>query len=78
MNMKVKMLASKMGSNDGITTKLYEKDETYEVSEDLGNSFLSEKLAEVVNDDVTEPAQKANPAAPQNKAVAKAPENKAQ
>ncbi|CUW85697.1 hypothetical protein AGR2A_Cc100231 [Agrobacterium genomosp. 2 str. CFBP 5494] len=53
MNMKVKMLTGKLGSNDGVTTKFYEKDETYEVSEALGNAFIEEKVAEKAGDDAT-------------------------
>lgn len=70
--MKIKMLRSKMGSNDGITTKMYEEGQEYEVSESLAESFLGENLAEVV-----EGEEKADKPV-ENKAVAKAPKDKAE
>jgi hypothetical protein len=54
--MKVQMLRNKMGSNDGVTTKMYNEGETYEVSEDLGTLFLRDKDAEIVSDDAVETA----------------------
>lgn len=52
------MLRNKMGSNDGVTTKMYDEGETYEVSEDLGALFLRDKDAKEASDDaaVTAPA----------------------
>jgi hypothetical protein len=69
--MKIKMLRSKMGSNDGHSTHYYEEGQEYDVSEALGQSFLDEKLAEIVAEAKAE-------AAPENKAIAKAPKNKAE
>jgi hypothetical protein len=68
--MKIKMLRSKMGSNDGHSTHYYQEGEEYDVSDALAESFIGERLAEAVA------AGKAD-AAPENKAIAKAPKNKA-
>jgi len=71
----VKMLTSKLGSNDGLTTKHYEKGEVYEVSETLAASFIAEKAAEAAEapagekSDKKAPANKAEKAAPANKAA---------
>lgn len=46
--MKIKMLRSKMGSNDGHSTHYYEEGEVYDVSDALAESFIGEKLAEAV------------------------------
>lgn len=48
--MKLLMLRSKLGSNDGATTKMYEKGKTYEVSEYLGEIFLRDGDAEVADE----------------------------
>jgi hypothetical protein len=68
--MKIKMLRSKMGSNDGITTRMYLEGEEYEVSEALGESFVGEQLAEVIDEKAEKPVE--------NKAVEKAPKDKAE
>lgn len=70
--MKIKMLRSRLGSNDGHTTKHYDQGEEYEVSESLGKAFLDEK------DCVLLEGEKAVAAAPENKAIGKAPKNKAE
>lgn len=68
---QVRMLRNKLGSNDGYTTKHYDKDETYEVSEALADMFVGEKVAELVV------GEKSKGDAPENKAKKGAPENKA-
>ena len=70
--MKIKMLRSKLGSNDGISTKLYQVDEEHDVSDALGEVFIKEGVAELGAS-----GEKAD-TAPKNKAVAKAPENKSE
>lgn len=50
---KVLMLRDKMGSNDGATTKLYQKDETYDVSVELAEIFIRDKDAEAASEDAT-------------------------
>lgn len=62
--MKIKMLSTKMGANDGVDVQAYLEGQEYEVSEDLANCFLSDKSAEVV----VEKAEKAMNEAPLNKA----------
>ena len=54
--MKIVMLRSKMGSNDGVTTKLYEEGQEYDVSETLAESFIGENLAEPVKEKKSKPA----------------------
>jgi len=50
--MKIKMLSSENGSEDGFTVKTFKKGETYDVSEDLGIVFVeTAKVAEVVEDE---------------------------
>ena len=75
--MKIKMLRSRMGSNDGATTKLYQEGESYDVSDALAESFIADKVAEMDDSEKAEaePENKALPKAPKNKAEA-APENK--
>lgn len=51
--MKIIMLRSKMGSNDGATTKMYDAGEEYEVSEALGLSFIEDKVAKEVDGTAT-------------------------
>jgi hypothetical protein len=55
--MKIKMLRSKMGSNDGVTVKNYLEGEMYEVSEELGNSFIADNVAQVATDEGAPTAQ---------------------
>lgn len=43
--MNIKMLKSEKGSIDGISVKLYEKDNEYEVNDELGNAFIKGKFA---------------------------------
>lgn len=69
--MKIKMLRNSLGSNDGFTVHHYDKGEEYDVSDDLGNSFIKEGVAEQAE---AAPEQKAEKPA-KNKAEA-APENK--
>ena len=57
-DVKITMQRSKMGSNDGATVKMYEKDETYEVSESLGEAFIRDQ-------DAVEAAETANVTAPE-------------
>lgn len=68
--MKIKMLRNKLGSNDGITTRMYIEGEEYEVSEALAESFIGEGLAEVVGEKAEKPVE--------NKAIDKAPKDKAE
>lgn len=46
ITMKIKMLRSKMGSEDGYNTRYYEEGEEYDVSDALAKSFIGENLAE--------------------------------
>ena len=69
--MKIKMLRSKMGSNDGYSTHYYQEGEEYDVSDALAESFFAEKLAEAMPDSKADTA-------PDNKAIAKAPKNRAE
>lgn len=44
--MFVKMTKTTKGSIDGTKTESFEEGETYEVSADLGNCFIADKVAE--------------------------------
>jgi len=68
--MKVKMLKSALGSENGIEVKEYQAGEVYEVSESLAKDFLSLKVAEAAKE------EKAVEEAPKNKAISKAEKNK--
>lgn len=65
----VKMLKSKMGSNNGYDAQMYQEGEVYEVTDTLAAAFVAEKVAEVTEEKAAAPAK--------NKAVAVAPKNKA-
>ena len=55
MNMKIKMLSSERGSEDGVNNKLYEEGKTYDVSEGLGIAFVEHaKCAEVISRDTVD------------------------
>lgn len=43
--MKIKMLVSRLGCNDGKFSKMYKKGEIYEVSDALGFIFLGTQVA---------------------------------
>ena len=69
--MKIKMLRSANGSEDGFTVKHYESEKVYDVTDALAESFIGDRIAEPVEGEKAE-------ATPENKAVAKAPKNKAE
>lgn len=46
--MKIRMLVTAAGADDGFSVRQYEKGVEYEVSEALARDFLAGKLAEVV------------------------------
>jgi hypothetical protein len=58
----IKMLSNKLGSPDGHTTHHYDTGKEYDVPQALADTFLEEKVAELVE------GEKAEPAAPKNKA----------
>lgn len=77
--MRVKMLTDAPGSPDGVTVNQYAEGEIYEVSDDLGEVFVNEDLAEETDEDVaasTEepPADESEPQ--QSGKVTEPPENK--
>ena len=43
--MKIEMLRSENGSNDGLTTRRYEHGRTYNVSDELGSAFIADGAA---------------------------------
>ncbi len=65
------MLSTRLGSADGIATRRYLADETYEVPPSLARVFLGEGWAERGVE------RKDAGAAPENKALARAPHDKA-
>jgi hypothetical protein len=77
--MRIRMLSTQRGADDGVTVRSYEAGQEYEIggsprAEDLAAVFLREGWAvEVKSPPVVE--EKAS-AAPENKAVSAAPENK--
>lgn len=60
--MKLKMLETRSGSPDGVSTVLYEKDREYELPDDLACVFIKEKWARTVG-------KKDLGSAPENKSV---------
>lgn len=51
--MKIKMLMTRTGSNDGKFVRTYYKDHIYDLSDDLGNIFVNICAAVLVNEDGT-------------------------
>jgi len=43
--MKIRMLRSEKGSQNGIDVQLYEKDKEYEVNDSLSDAFIKAELA---------------------------------
>ena len=77
--MKIKMLKSQSGSNDGIEVRLYEEGQQYDVGEDLGNVFLKMKVCEIIKEEDIEKKKKMVGEAPgekKKKMIKEAPENK--
>ena len=60
--MKLKMLETRSGSPDGVSTVLYERDREYELPDDLAYVFIKEKWARTVG-------KKDFGSAPENKSV---------
>ncbi len=60
--MKIKMLETRSGSPDGVSTVLYEKDREYELPDDLACVFIKEKWARTA-------CKKDLGSAPENKSV---------
>lgn len=60
--MKLKMLETRSGSPDGVSTVLYEKDREYELPDGLACVFIKEKWARTVG-------KKDLGSAPENKSV---------
>ncbi|MCH8209415.1 MAG: hypothetical protein IIA62_10255 [Nitrospinae bacterium] len=60
--MKLKMLETRSGSPDGVSTVLYEKDREYELPDDLACVFIKETWARTVG-------KKDLGSAPENKSV---------
>jgi len=52
--MKIKMLKTELGADDGIHISQYVEKETYEVTESLSKCFLSTSSCELVTELVTE------------------------
>lgn len=50
--MKIRMLATADGANDGFTVKSYKEGHVGEVSEDLGRAFISAGVAEEYSEPV--------------------------
>lgn len=63
--MKIKMLQTRSGSPNGVSTVLYEKDREYEIPDELAQIFLKEKWARPVG-------KKDLGSAPENKSVVNA------
>lgn len=70
---RVRMLKTQNGSEDGFTNRSFVKGGEYEVSPDLAEQFMTDAAAEMVDGKVE---QKAVEEAPKNKAIEKAPKNK--
>lgn len=71
---KVKMLKSVQGSPNGITIMSYSKGNTYDVGDDLLESFVGMGVIDLVEEGVPEP--KMASVAPMNKAIDISPSNK--
>lgn len=70
--MLVVMKETKKGSPNGITVNVYNKDQEYDLPENLAKTFLKMGACKMV----TVPENKNMGAAPQNKDSAPAPDNK--
>ena len=66
----IKMKETKHGSNDGISREQFEKGQVYTVSDRLGDNFVNQQKIAVDFE------EKAEDAAPNNKARKRAPRNK--
>jgi hypothetical protein len=82
--MRIRMLRHQYGSPDGVTLLVYEQGHEYDLSGgeralDLAAVFVREGWAVEVKPEPVEPVveAKAEPEAPENKAIDFAPENKA-
>jgi hypothetical protein len=75
--MKIVMLETKQGSEDGFTVRTYYKDESYEIRENLYNIFKSNKWCKdfVEVEKFEEPIKSKKIEVPENK-MAEIPENK--
>ncbi|MBR2691784.1 MAG: hypothetical protein IKE42_28345 [Aquamicrobium sp.] len=69
---KVLMLRNKLGSPDGVKVNHYDAGQVYDVPVALADSFITDRVAELVEPE----GEKALEVA-ENKAVSKAPKNKA-
>ena len=67
---RIKMRETKHGSNDGINIEQFERGKVYTVSDRLGDNFVSQQKIAVDFE------EKAEDAAPNNKARKRAPRNK--
>jgi hypothetical protein len=67
--MLVKIVKTTPGSPDGIHVKKYEAGQSYELPENLAQTFVGMGVAEIIIEEV-EPEKKSSGAAPQNKSVA--------
>lgn len=69
--MKIKMKTTMSGSPNGIKVNKYNKDESYDVNENLANVFLKMGAAEIISSEKKEKIveKKAESSAPENKAV---------
>jgi hypothetical protein len=70
--MKIRMLKAAKGSEEGISTRLYEAGREYDLPDtdrglDLALVFIHEKWAEEVKNRPVAPENRAIPAAPKNK-----------
>ena len=55
--MRLRMLETKKGCNDGLHVRTYEKGEDYEFSEALGGNFLGQGVAEKYETPVAAPEE---------------------
>ena len=67
---RIKMRETKHGSNDGINVEQFERGQVYTVSDRLGGNFVDQQGIAV------DFVEKAEDAAPKNKARKRAPRNK--
>ena len=67
---RIKMRETKHGSNDGINVEQFERGQVYTVSDRLGDNFVRQQRIAVDFE------EKAEDAAPDNKARKRAPRNK--
>ena len=51
---RVTMLATLLGSNDGVEVKTYEKGQTYDVSDDLAENFIGQGAADPAKEPTVE------------------------